>query len=640
MMTRTIIIPALLFSGISLAQPVSEMAPALSVSPGGIEAPTWLSDPCPTFSWGSVPQASGYELAVFPLLDSNGGSYREQSNQGKRTLDARIAAPSLSWTPGGDHCLNEEGRYVWFVRATTADSEGDWSEGRHFELDLGGGLLAETVRQEISNQLRQPDTWKAAVQAALGSESGIALGLPGTVGVISARSKPQTASPGDPASDLENSGVSEREVISAAAIYPNSSAFRISGENGVLFDGSSPLSETGIPAEGEGVRFMWYPGKAALRAGYALSDHWDDVNIGNYSTAMGSGTTASGNYSMAWGLSTASGRVSTAWGSSTASGILSTAMGEHTTAIGRSSTAMGWDTTASGHYSTVMGTYTTASGRSSTAMGSSTHAGSYAETVIGRYNTSALSPSPESWVETDRLFVIGNGSSVTPSDAMVVRKNGNTGIGISYPAVPLQVGGGSDCKPASGGYLVTNITSESNVCIDANEIMARNNGTTSALYINNDGGDTVLGGYLVVNALQTGGTNDLCRGTGNYLASCSSSIRYKEEIASLELGLETVQQLDPVTFTWKEGGDRDLGFIAEEIAQIDPLLTTYNDDGEIEGVKYKQLTAVLVNAVKEQQQQITSLRQELQQYQQLALEVAELKQQVAQGSNLLLTRNK
>ena len=54
----------------------------------------------------------------------------------------------------------------------------------------------------------------------------------------------------------------------------------------------------------------------------------------------------------------------------------------------------------------------------------------------------------------------------------------------------------------------------------------------------------------------------------------------------------------PVTFKWKGRHERDIGFIAEEMARIDPLYVTYKD-GRIEGVKYPQLTAVLVGAIKQ-----------------------------------------
>ncbi len=39
--------------------------------------------------------------------------------------------------------------------------------------------------------------------------------------------------------------------------------------------------------------------------------------------------------------------------------------------------------------------------------------------------------------------------------------------------------------------------------------------------------------------------------------------------------------------------------MAEEVAAIDPRLVHRNDEGQIEGVKYERLSAVLANAVRE-----------------------------------------
>jgi hypothetical protein len=73
---------------------------------------------------------------------------------------------------------------------------------------------------------------------------------------------------------------------------------------------------------------------------------------------------------------------------------------------------------------------------------------------------------------------------------------------------------------------------------------------------------------------------------------------------------------------------QDVGFAAEEVKEIAPLLATYNKDGQIESVKYGQITTVLVNAVKEQQAQISE-QQRLIQQQQRQLEA--LKQVVCEG---------
>ncbi len=101
----------------------------------------------------------------------------------------------------------------------------------------------------------------------------------------------------------------------------------------------------------------------------------------------------------------------------------------------------------------------------------------------------------------------------------------------------------------------------------------------------------------------------VCTNAANEFVSCqSSSRRYKEAIQPFQTGLSLVQRLRPVTFNWKTDHKRDVGLIAEEVADVEPLLSTRNDAGEVEGVRYTQLTLVLINAVKEQQAQIQMLR--------------------------------
>jgi hypothetical protein len=106
-------------------------------------------------------------------------------------------------------------------------------------------------------------------------------------------------------------------------------------------------------------------------------------------------------------------------------------------------------------------------------------------------------------------------------------------------------------------------------------------------------------GTLRVDVLGTAAATTLCRNASNQIASCSSSARYKSDIADLELGLATALRLHAVGYRWKDTGAADVGFVAEEIAAIDERLVTRNAKGEIEGVKYDRLTAVLANAVQE-----------------------------------------
>ena len=74
----------------------------------------------------------------------------------------------------------------------------------------------------------------------------------------------------------------------------------------------------------------------------------------------------------------------------------------------------------------------------------------------------------------------------------------------------------------------------------------------------------------------------------------------------------------PITYTWKSNGRRDIGFGAEQVAEVEPLLTFKNESGEIEGVNYGQISTVVVNSIKEQQSQI-ELQQRLLEAQQVQI---------------------
>ncbi len=141
--------------------------------------------------------------------------------------------------------------------------------------------------------------------------------------------------------------------------------------NGILFTGMEPSGGT-FPSLGGGRRFMFYPGKAALRAGVVEDFQWDDVNVGSISMAFGFNTIASGSGSF----------------------------------------ATGDQTKASGGISSVFGSNTIAKG--------------YCSMAVGMYNDSLLSSDQGPPTAYTPLFMVGNGDgNATRNNAMVVYKNGN-----------------------------------------------------------------------------------------------------------------------------------------------------------------------------------------------------------------------
>jgi hypothetical protein len=100
----------------------------------------------------------------------------------------------------------------------------------------------------------------------------------------------------------------------------------------------------------------------------------------------------------------------------------------------------------------------------------------------------------------------------------------------------------------------------------------------------------------------------------------SSDLRYKTNIRPVFNALDKVKALRGVYFNWnkeafpdKNFGTKDeLGFIAQEIENVVPeIVTKDNTKEEYRSVKYDKLVALLVEAIKEQQIQIDSLKIEL-----------------------------
>lgn len=91
-----------------------------------------------------------------------------------------------------------------------------------------------------------------------------------------------------------------------------------------------------------------------------------------------------------------------------------------------------------------------------------------------------------------------------------------------------------------------------------------------------------------------------------------SSGQYKTEVEPITGALELVESLRGVSFDWDglNDGRHDVGFIAEEVAKVLPELVRTDENGNAMGVAYHRLTAVTVEAIKAQQDQIEQLESE------------------------------
>lgn len=122
-----------------------------------------------------------------------------------------------------------------------------------------------------------------------------------------------------------------------------------------------------------------------------------------------------------------------------------------------------------------------------------------------------------------------------------------------------------------------------------------------ALYLNYNneyGAGTIVGGNLTVNGNVT---------AVGYFHSSDARLKENVETAS---GLSIISKLRGVMFDWKKDGTPSAGLIAQEVEEVMPSAVHTDSEG-MKSVEYDQLIAPLIEAIKEQQEEIDNLKREI-----------------------------
>lgn len=212
------------------------------------------------------------------------------------------------------------------------------------------------------------------------------------------------------------------------------------------------------------------------------------------------------------------------------------------------------------------------------------------------------------------LYVSGNvgiGTS-NPGAKLHVNKKIRIGEDPSYPTVYGEIiheGGGSGFiinSNAGGGtwadlYFQTNGTTKMFIESGGN-VGIGTTAPTTTLDVNGGGRFRSLTTGTVANAVYQKSDGTLITG--------SSDVRLKDNIEPLTESLEKVKQLQGVSFTWKENPEqgRSIGFIAQDFEKVVPELAFTNQTDGYKGINYAEVTALLVEAIKEQQKIIETLQ--------------------------------
>ena len=406
-------------------------------------------------------------------------------------------------------------------------------------------------------------------------------------------------------------------------------------DSSVLFSGGLDIPATpgNPPVSGAGVRMMWYPDKAAFRAGYVGGTQWNKDSIGNYSFSAGYNNKAKGLYSFAIGANCiATDNTSIAIGSnsfasrlysiaignnSIASGLYSVAIGSSVTssdsydiaigylanASGGASISMGYNSSATGGNSFASGYNTVASGYLSSAIGNSTLAKGFGNTAVGTFNDPILSDDNENplniYAESP-LFMVGNGTSSNRKNALLVQRNGKIGIGDILPQAALHIKGLEPSFDAQLRLESYGSADYMNIVYDGSTKF-RNFGSGDEYQWRNSTNNILLRLYETGNMTLSGTLTQ------------NSDARLKTNITPLKAALYKLSLLNGYHYNWlaKERGQQlQAGLLAQEVEQQMPELVTTDEEG-IKSVNYNGMMAYLVEAVKELKKENEQLKKDI-----------------------------
>ena len=87
----------------------------------------------------------------------------------------------------------------------------------------------------------------------------------------------------------------------------------------------------------------------------------------------------------------------------------------------------------------------------------------------------------------------------------------------------------------------------------------------------------------------------------------SSDMTLKQDFTPIQNPLDIISQLTGFGFTWKDSKQKSYGLSAQEVEKVIPEIVSQDESGYL-GIKYNNLIGVLIEAIKEQQEQINTLK--------------------------------
>jgi hypothetical protein len=208
-------------------------------------------------------------------------------------------------------------------------------------------------------------------------------------------------------------------------------------------------------------------------------------------------------------------------------------------------------------------------------------------------------------------MAFGTGSAAT--EKVRISSNGNMGLGTTTPRQRMDIAGDGRVIFGPNSTWGANLIVGGNGWSGPDATVAATNGN---LHLESRAGaySTYINWYGATAGLRVG--NGTGGGYGPVQASAftvSSDIRLKENIESLPDAVSKISKIRGVTYKYKDeryDQDQQIGVIAQEVQKVYPEAVLVDEDGML-SVNYSSLVAPLIEAVKEQQEDLVKNREML-----------------------------
>ena len=221
----------------------------------------------------------------------------------------------------------------------------------------------------------------------------------------------------------------------------------------------------------------------------------------------------------------------------------------------------------------------------------------------------------EAGAERISIRVGGHSSSV---EKMAILNNGKVGIGTTTPTGNLTLMGDFQLSRIAAPSTTTDklYNVGGNLTWNGITLGANDSNKTDGFTLNQDAetSSAVQFARIGVNVAPSGTAGTIIA-TNDIVAFTSSDERLKDNVTLLSDPIDKISQIKGVNFVWNDESydhlaGHDIGVLAQDVEKVLPEVVATRDDG-YKAVRYEKMVPLLIEAIKDQQQQITDLKSRL-----------------------------